>query len=80
MCKLFKLGNERRTQPQKQDDTWLIQSNKFSMNQTRSQGSTGLPELPNHLKTGPCTCISHGGPPSSHLTENWAKQAQPTVG
>src|SRR6185312_11347672 len=66
--------------PQKQGDTSLIRSNKFSTNQTRSRGSTGLPELPNHLKTGPCTCISHGGPPSSHLTENRAKRAQPTVG
>ena len=80
MCRLLMLGNERRTQHQKQGDMLLIRSNKFLTNQMRSRVSTGLPELPNHLKTGPCTCISHGGPPSSQQTEDRAKQAQPTVG
>ena len=73
------MRERERDAAHKQGDTSSIRGNTFSTNQTRSRGSTSLPELPNHLKTSPCTCISHGGPPSSHLTENWAKQAQPTV-
>ena len=70
----------RRNAALKQGDTSSIRDNTLSTNQTHSRGSTGPPEHLNHLKIGPCTCISHGGPPSSHLTENRAKRAQPTVG
>ena len=70
----------RRNAAHKQGDTSSIRDNTLSTNHTHSRGSTGPLEHLNHLKTGPCTCISHGGPPSNHLTENWAKQTRPTVG
>lgn len=64
----------------KQGDTSSIRGNTFSTNQTRSRGSTGPPEHPNQLKTGPYPHRWHGGPPSSLLTKNGTDRAQPTVG
>ena len=41
----------RRNAAHEQGDTSSIRGNTLSMNQTRSRGSTGPPELPTRLKT-----------------------------
>ena len=55
----------RRNAAHEQGDTSSIRGNTLSMNQTRSRGSTGPPELLNRLKTSHAPHIWNGGPPNS---------------